>query len=313
MSIEITCTVCGNRDKFLPYCQQEHFTVVTCQQCQFVFIPLVYRKSLSYHDYKSKAVAEAVKEGNNWLKMQRHRLRVYHIKKFITKGSLFDLGSGWGHFLLTAQAMGFGVSGVELSEEPYKYSKDVLGLNVQRADFFELNFINCFDVITLWDVLEHIDRPKPFIEKCYKALKPGGIIVIQVPQIDSYISKKLKCRWNMMGLDHVNYFSRNTLSRLMEDSGLSVRSMRSSWEVKLFIMYTVLPLLKRFKSRSKSTLRQTDQGISAEERQHFFNRVTRLPRPVLWILVKLHNTLYHVLSFCNIGEELMLVAQKPET
>lgn len=315
MNENTICTLCGQEEAFSVYCQMSTFQVLKCNACEFVFIPQVYRKLITYTDYKSSTVTAAVKAGNNWLKMQRHKLRIKHIKRYKSKGLLFDLGSGWGHFLQTAQSSGYSVSGVELSEEPFKYSVEELKLPVQRADFFTLNYTQAFDIISLWDVLEHIDRPVPFIIKCNQALTTEGIIVIQVPQIDSFIARRKKCNWNMMGLDHVNYFSRKTLPKLLNECGFEVLEMRSSWEVKLFIMYTLLPVIKRFKNKSKQTtsFRQIDKTITAAERQHFFNRVTRLPKPVLWILIGLHNCMYNFLSWCNIGEELVVIAKKIKT
>lgn len=312
MSEHAICALCGEHEQFTVYCQAHTYQVLKCNACDFIFIPQSYRKAVNYTDYKSEAVTAAVKAGNNWLKIQRHKLRIKQIKRYKPGGTLFDLGSGWGHFLKTAQTSGYTVSGVELSEEPYVYSVKYLNLPVQRADFFQLNFLNQFDVITLWDVLEHIDRPVPFVVKCNQALKPNGLLVIQVPQIDSFIARKKKCNWNMMGLDHVNYFSRKTLSNLLSANGFEVLEMRSSWEVKLFIMYTLLPLIKRFKvhSKQKPSIREVDQNISAAERQHFFNRITRFPKPVLWLLIQIHNLVYGLLSRLNIGEELVIIAQK---
>jgi len=70
-------------------------------------------------------------------------------------------------------------------------------------------------VITLWDVLEHIDKADTFIDKCTKLNKPGSYLVLQVPQIDSYFAKRHKDQWKMMGLDHVNYFSKKTITKLL--------------------------------------------------------------------------------------------------
>ena len=56
----------------------------------------------------------------------------------------------------------------------------------------------------------------------------------------------------MMGLDHVNYFGKKTITRLLEKHGYKVETIKSSFEIKLFIMYTILPLLKRLRGNKKS-------------------------------------------------------------
>jgi len=310
------CSVCGNTDTshFAVAYAKEGIDVIQCDKCSFVFIPPYYRKTVSYTDYKDEKVADQVRKGNNWVKIQRHKLRFKLIKKYKSSGKLFDLGVGWGHFLLTGKMLGYEVSGIEVSEQPYLYSKNDLGLPVEHVDFFKMREDNKFDVLTMWDVLEHIDRADTVIEKCAKLITKGGYIVIQVPQIDSYIAKKYGKDWKMMGLDHVNYFSKKTLSQLLEKNGFKVREIRSSFEIKLFIMYTLFPYFnkaKKNKSQEVTASKEPSQVSNVtQKRQSFFNKFTNVPHWVLWIFVRIHNMIYNTLSFFNIGEEMIVVAEK---
>ena len=117
---DLSCCVCGNKDPkaFELKYEKEKFSVVVCQTCGFTFIPPYFRKRIEYTQYKNLAVTEAVRAGNNWVKIQRHKLRFKFIQKFIKKGKLFDLGAGWGHFMLAGKELGFDVYGVEISEQP---------------------------------------------------------------------------------------------------------------------------------------------------------------------------------------------------
>ena len=115
----------------------------------------------------------------------------------------------------------------------------------------------------------------------------------------------------MMGLDHVNYFGKKTITMLLEKHGYKVEKIKSSFELKLFIMYTILPLLKRLKGSSKAkTNREANYQIKASERQQYFNKFTSRPKWQLKMFVFLHNIIYNTLSFLNIGEEMMVVARK---
>ena len=246
---EAICCVCSNSDpnKFKVKYQKDNYSVCECKVCSFVFIPPYFRKQISYENYKDENVANAVRNGNNFVKIERHKLRYNLIKKYKPSGSLFDLGAGWGHFMLTGQQYGYDVYGIEISEQPYLYSKHDLKLPVDHIDFFEMKEDKTFDIITMWDVLEHIDKADSFIEKCARVNTKGGYIVIQVPQIDSYFAKKYKNEWKMMSLDHVNYFGKKTITQLLNKHGYEVECIKSSFEIKLFIMYTVLPFIKKVK------------------------------------------------------------------
>lgn len=312
MAEDISCTVCRNADphKFSLKYQKEKFAVVTCDTCGFYFIPPYYRKRVEYTQYKNAEVTAAVRAGNNWIKIQRHKLRFKFIQKYIRIGKLFDLGAGWGHFMLAGKELGYDVHGVEISEQPYLYCVNDLKLPVSHTDFFEMDEFDKFDIVTMWDVLEHIDKANEFLEKCNKITKTGGYLFLQVPQIDSYFAKKHKDNWKMMGLDHVNYFGKDTIRRILTANGYEVLKIKSSFELKLFIMYTIMPFIKKLKGNKKQTLLETNYTITAGERQQYFNKFTKRPMWQLRLFVFIHNIIYNTLSFFNIGEEMMVAARK---
>ena len=75
-------------------------------------------------------------------------------------------------------------------------------------------------------------------------------------------------------------------------------------------MYTLLPIIKKFKSTKKQTRAQANSNINAAERQQYFNKFTDKPMWQLKIFVFIHNIIYNTLSFFNIGEEMMVAARK---
>jgi 2-polyprenyl-3-methyl-5-hydroxy-6-metoxy-1,4-benzoquinol methylase len=309
---DINCCVCDNKNPadFKVLYQKEKFSVVECNKCSFTFIPPYFRKQISYENYKDENVANAVRNGNNFVKIERHKLRYDLIKKYKPSGSLFDLGAGWGHFMLTGQMLGYDVYGIEISEQPYLYSKNDLKLPVDHIDFFDMKEDKKFDIVTMWDVLEHIDKADEVIAKCARITSKDGYIVIQVPQIDSYFAKKHKDNWKMMGLDHVNYLGKKTITQLLKKHGYEVKTIKSSFEIKLFIMYTILPLLKRLRGDKKQTQQQANNAIKASERQQYFNTFTQKPLWKLKLYMKIHNLIYKTLELLNIGEEMIVVAKK---
>ena len=306
------CCVCGNRDtnQFSVVYQKTNYAVAACNHCSFTFVPPFFRKEVSYENYKTEEVTKAFRDGNNWVKIERHKLRFDLIKKYKPSGSLFDLGSGWGHFMLTGQLLGYDVFGIELAEQPFLYSKNDLKLPVEHVNFFDMKENKQYDIITMWDVLEHIDKADEVISKCSRLSPKDGLLVIQVPQIDSYIAKKHQANWKMISLDHVNYFSIPTITELLNKHGYEIQTIKSSFEIKLFIMYTILPLIKRLKGKIKQTQEEANSKINAAERQQYFNTFTKKPLWKLKLYMKAHNMLYKTLSFLNIGEEMIVIAKK---
>jgi len=188
---------------------------------------------------------------------------------------------------------------------PYTYAAKDLKLNVQHINFFDLKGKReYYDIITMWDVLEHIDNCDTVIQKCNGMLVDGGILVIQVPQIDSYFAKKYKEKWKMMGLDHVNYFSKKTISNLLEQNGFEVKKIKSSLEIKLFIMYVLFPKSQKLKKK------KTSEKIDSATRQEYYNKTVNKPKWMLKIMVFFHNIIYQTLSFLRVGEEMVVIAEK---
>ncbi|MHB9055523.1 MAG: class I SAM-dependent methyltransferase [Paludibacteraceae bacterium] len=302
---DIQCRVCGNRDvsKFSKaYTAKDGTSIVKCSACDFVFIPPYYRKQIDYTEYKNEDSLKAVVAGNDWLKIQRHKLRYRTVRKYCKKGKLFDLGVGWGHFLYTGRLLGYEVEGIEMASMPFTYAKEYLNLPVKKIDFFDyLPKTDYYDVITLWDELEHIDLCDKAVEKCHTMLIEGGYLIFQVPQIDSYIAKKQKENWQAMGLDHVNYFSPDTAAKLLNSKGFEVMEIKSSIEIKLFLMYSFLD-----KKRKKTT----DTPATQAERQEHFNKTIKRPKWQLKGMLAGHNLLYNTLSLLNIGDEMIVVARK---
>lgn len=293
---DIRCCVCNNTDtkRFSFKYQKKDFSVVECGNCSFIFIPQYLSKKISYDDYKGEDVLEQVRKGDNWLKIQRHLLRFKFISKYQPDGHLFDLGTGWGHFLYTGKQLGYKVHGIEVSELPYKYATNELKLPVEHINFFNMEIKNQeYDLITMWDVLEHIPDADEVIKRCNYMLKEGGYVILQVPEIDSFIAKILKDKWNMIGIGHANYFSKKTIIKLFENYGFKVKKIKSSFEFKLFIMYVL--------GKKKN---------SEAAKQEYFNKSTEKPRWMLKILVIVHNIIYGVMSFWGIGDEMMVVAKK---
>ena len=301
---EIECKVCKNQNKSkfkTKFCKDD-INIVQCSECGFVFIPPFYRKQIDYTEYKNENSLKAVIAGNDWLKIQRHKLRYRTIQKYCAKGKLFDLGVGWGHFLHTGRLLGYEVAGIEMAKMPFSYAKDYLKLPVECIDFFDYTpQSSYYDLVTMWDVLEHIDNCDEAVGKCAFMMKSGGYIVIQVPQIDSYLAKKQKEEWQAMGLDHVNYFSKETITRLLESKGLQIVEIKSSVEVKLFLMYSFFDKMRKRHGATKAT---------QAERQEYFNKKVSRPKWQLMIAIMGHNIVYNLLSTLNIGDEMIVIAKK---
>jgi len=138
-------------------------------------------------------------------------------------GKILDYGCGSGHFLRTAQERGWQVFGIEPMPGHALFAKSLTQGKIindtLRDDTFEPGF---FDVITAFQVFEHLCDPKSALEKLVHILKPGGIILLEVPDFDTWSVKILKKRHRHFVHDHLVFFTPKTLRNFFERSGISV-------------------------------------------------------------------------------------------
>lgn len=300
----IKCLVCQNTNKnlFKVRYTKENCAVVECQNCSFHFIPPYYRQQIDYTEYKSSDVTAEIKRSNQWLKIQRNLLRFQLIQKYKKNGKIYDVGAGFGHFMLTGKQLGYQVTGIEMSRANVEFAKKELNLPVKYGNFLDEDEHQKYDIITLWDVLEHIDEADEVVQKAAMLLNPDGYIFIQVPQWGSFFQSIMKDKWWAMGLDHVNYFSKKTITKLLAAYGFEVKTIKSSIELKNILTYVILPKLKKKKKAEK--------GWTAVERQQEFNKLTRRPQWLLWLFVKAHNFVYKTFARLHIDDEMIVVADK---
>jgi ubiquinone/menaquinone biosynthesis C-methylase UbiE len=136
--------------------------------------------------------------------------------------SLLDVGAYIGVFVETACQTGWQAWGVE----PSSWAASVAqrqGLNVIHGtqDAPELEGKK-FDVVTMWDVIEHVADPSGEIGKAYELLAPGGWLVVHTMDIDSLVAKLMGARWPWLMDMHIHYFSQKTLGQMLEQNGFEL-------------------------------------------------------------------------------------------
>jgi len=155
-----------------------------------------------------------------------HHLDV--IEAHSKRGRLLEVGCHIGLFLEIAQRRGWEAVGLEPSRWAAEYGKKELGVNIIPATLREAHFEpEGFDVVTTWDVLEHLADPAGELELMARALKPGGLLALTTINIDSVASKILRHRWPWLMRMHLYYFTPKTLRQLLEKSGYKVLKITS--------------------------------------------------------------------------------------
>jgi 2-polyprenyl-3-methyl-5-hydroxy-6-metoxy-1,4-benzoquinol methylase len=157
--------------------------------------------------------------------------------------SVLDIGCGWCQCLIYLKKKGFDCYGFDPSKESVlyglKYGIKVKHAGMDKVDVFEGKK---FNVVILNNVLEHLIDPEGTLKQIKKILKPKGIIMVEVPndfndfQIIGKKIHKLK-QWWVSPPAHLNYFSKETLSKLINFLGFKVLLSHSSFPLEMFLLF----------------------------------------------------------------------------
>lgn len=218
-----SCCLCDSDDARL-LMMDEGQRVVRCSRCGFIYCdPIPALAELQ--DY----YAESYRDVDRWRQTFGHdRFYVFReglreIQRYRASGVLLDVGCSLGLFLSWARQAGFETTGVELSPPAAQFARERLRLNVHCGTLQDAPFAPAsFDVVTFWDVLEHVADPYGDLRRARELLKPGGLLVVRVPNVGFHLLRmrlmRLIRRDGFTGLDarnHLNHFTARTLRALL--------------------------------------------------------------------------------------------------
>lgn len=239
---EPNCPVCGQTDRISFDFQRNGNSIHSCQRCSLEFLfpqpaddtlSSIYSNSyfLGSKDLESIRRQEALKRATA-------KLYLDAIAHFVRapRPRLLEIGCGSGDFLLEAQSRGFEVEGLEYSEHAATNANARLGHSAVRVGLPEKKSLpeNEYDVIGAFDVIEHLRDPKQSLDYLHAALKPGGLLAIVTPSLDSWSRRVLGRHWMEYKTEHLTYFSRKSLTQLFHTTGFDA--------VQFFPNYKVLSL-----------------------------------------------------------------------
>jgi SAM-dependent methyltransferase len=207
--------------------RREQYTLLRCPVCSLVWLrnpPLPAEMHEHYTDSYDKLISAA---GEN--SPHRWGFRREALARVKQSGALLDLGCSSGAFLQSMRGNDWNLFGIEMSEESARKAQERSGANVFVGDILDAQFAPAsFDVITCFDVFEHLYEPRQVVARIAEWLKPGGIFYVLVPNVDGAEARVFKSYWHGLELPrHLFHYSPASLKFLAESSGLSTLSLET--------------------------------------------------------------------------------------
>lgn len=200
-----------------------HPQIVECRHCGLVYANPRWSTDDVMDAYSAVQDETYVEERLGRELTFRHHLR--HMERVVGPAAgrtLLDVGAYIGVFVEAAAAGGWVAQGVEPSEwaatEARRRGLDVRVGTLDNADLAEASF----DVVTMWDVIEHLADPAAELDKARRLLRPGGWLVVHTMDIDAPVSRLAGSRWPWLMDMHLYYFGRRTLRHMLSEHGYNV-------------------------------------------------------------------------------------------
>jgi len=197
--------------------------IVKCRRCG-----LVYQSPVPSHEEIVGAYDEVVDQ--RYEEEQRGRLETFRrdlaaIARHEPGGRLLDVGCHLGLFLDVARRAGWQVAGVEPSRWSVERARE-RDLDVRHGTIETAGFpAESFDVVTMWDVVEHLSDPLAELRRIHRLLRPNGVLALGTMNVDALFPRLAGRRWPWYMQMHLVYFSRRTLHNMLAKAGFRVVEM----------------------------------------------------------------------------------------
>ena len=198
-----------------------HHTIVKCQNCGLIYTNPRFTGDEILDSYVAVEDPLYLEERDGRvLTFERHLRPLEKIKA--PPGQLVDVGAYTGVFVEIAAQHGWDAYGVEPSHWAVEQAREG-GLHMIEGTLASSGLDeNSLDVVTMWDVIEHVSNPLGEMQQAQRLLKPGGLLVVHTMDIDSGFARLMGGRWPWLMEMHIYYFSQRTLKHMLEKAGFTV-------------------------------------------------------------------------------------------
>lgn len=235
--VEVGCPACAGTDS-RPKWSKYGLSFVECRNCETVYMTPrpepelledYYTNSENY-EYWSRVVFPASESARRERIFRPRAERIVEIARRhgVEAGTLVDVGAGFGSFCQETDQLGHFDRVIAIEPEPHLAAAcRERGLEVIEAPVERAELEGGADVVTNFEVIEHLFSPAEFIAKCRGILPAGGLFVLTCPNGKGFDVVELGAASSAVDTEHLNYFHPDSLRLLLESEGFEVLEVRT--------------------------------------------------------------------------------------
>jgi 2-polyprenyl-3-methyl-5-hydroxy-6-metoxy-1,4-benzoquinol methylase len=256
--VQVNCGLCGSEENQFVR-RVRGFRIVQCNHCSCIYtnprvtwkyfqpnIPLPKKLSIYQRDY--------------WPKRKRSADSFWqHASSYRQTGYFLEIGCGFGFLLNEARTRGWMTVGMEIAQDEAEWGRQHFDLDIVTSLQHKHLHPGQFDVVVLWDVIEHIPDVHSLLQDCYRLLRPGGLLFLKTPNGDGLILRStwwskgyLPLYWQFVypanPLEHIYHFTPTVLSKIMQQHKFTVRTIETEqdWQERILVGRNLFVLWMRY-------------------------------------------------------------------
>lgn len=228
----MACPTCGSEDVEPTYFEKDGYTLARCRSCGLAYVtnpptPEELERFYSFASGYHVGFRDDPQEIASRFALARSQYEVVS-RHHPNAGRCLDVGASAGFFMKTAADHGWDAHGIELSSDTSQLARERFGVDVSSTRLEEADFEpGSFDLVTLWDVIEHVPDPQDTMRRVAALLRPGGIAALITPNLDGLFARASFRVANRLHYwpaveppAHLSQFSTASLSALLDRAGL---------------------------------------------------------------------------------------------
>lgn len=260
------CLICDSTNIKALKRYKAHY-LVKCGNCGFVFsqkIPTPSELTEHYEGYGRNDYLSPIT-------VKRYHELLDKMEPFRKTNKILDVGCGIGYFLEVAKERGWEVYGTEFTDEAVeicerkgiKMQKGVLTIDNYKAEEF--------DIITSFEVIEHINNPKEELNHFFQLLRKGGLVYVTTPNFNSLLRYRLKESYNVIAYpEHLSYYTPKTIRTVFKNAGFATKKIESTG-----VSLSRLKASKGRKTEAPISEHSTDENLRNQAETKWYMRAAK--------------------------------------
>jgi 2-polyprenyl-3-methyl-5-hydroxy-6-metoxy-1,4-benzoquinol methylase len=231
MNLEtIPCNICGSEESKTLYVKGG-LPIARCLKCGLVYAnprltqAEIWQRYSPAYFWDEYMPAHHASQGQYAAEVHRQRNlpMLVLVRPYRRLNTLLEVGCAAGFFLKVAAEEGWQVTGVEIMEPAVVYANETLGLDVRAGTLTDVELPPAsFDTVVMIETVEHLLDPAQTLRMAYNLLRPGGALLLAVPNLNSVMRPLLGVAWSVLSpAEHLYYFTETTLNQLLWQIGFS--------------------------------------------------------------------------------------------